>query len=591
MYYKEDLIEEIRQQNDIVDVIRQYVHLEKKGGSYFGLCPFHNEKTPSFSVSADKQMYYCFGCGNGGNVFTFMMEYENYNFQEAIAYLADRAHIRLPEAEISEEEKRKQKYKKSLYEANYLAARYYYYCLTHEIYGKTARQYLEKRKISMETAKKFGLGYASVYRDDLFRFLSEKGFSPKQLLDAGLIVQDKSGKEKYYDRFFNRLMFPIWDGQNRVVAFGGRVFGDALPKYLNSPETEIFEKSKNLYGLHLAKSTKKPYFLLAEGYMDVISLQEAGFDNTVASLGTAFTKNHARLMKRYTEKVYITYDADNAGIQAALRALPILKAEGLEARVISLKEAKDPDELIQQKGKDAFEESINKASAGFMFEIEQEAKKYDLMDPSDQIRFSEEVVRRLLTLDSKLEINNYRDAIIRKYRLNADGVNDFLAKKGKEVGIAKFNSNENRKKDISQSFGSAEEELISVMVSHYRVYRAIKKYIKAEHFQNNFFRELFQIIEKAYEEGNTPEPVVIMHHFPEANEQKKIAAMFNRKIEPENQMQLEQLITEAIRAIRNTDLKERQKKETSPEGLLKLIEEKKQLLQLEIRLDDTIESS
>lgn len=585
MYYKEDLIEEIRQHNDIVEVIGQYVHLEKKGGSYFGLCPFHNEKTPSFSVSGDKQMYYCFGCGNGGNVFTFLMEYENYNFQEAIAYLAERANIRLPEAEISEAERKRQQYKKSLYEANYLAAKYYYYCLTHESYGKVAKQYLQKRNISESTAKRFALGYATVYKDDLYRFLAEKGFTPKQLLDAGLIVKDKGGKEIYYDRFFNRLMFPIWDSQNRIIAFGGRVFGDALPKYLNSPETEIFEKSKNLYGLHLAKSSRKAYFLLVEGYMDVISLQEAGFENTVASLGTAFTKNHAHLIKRYVQKVYICYDADNAGIQAALRAIPILKSEGIDTRVIELPDAKDPDEMIQKKGKEAFEKAVENAIPAFMFEIKQEAKKYNLNDPSDQIRFSEEVVRRLLTLESKLEINNYRDAIIRQYRLNADGVNEFLAKKGKEQGIAKFNSSENRRKDITKSYTTAEEELIAVIVSHRRVFDAICKYIATEHFQNDFFRKMFEIISTTYESGNTPEPVVIMHHFPEADRQKQIASLFNRRIEPENQMQLEQLITDAVRSMRDNYLKEKIKEEKDPKELMRMIEEKKQLLQLQIRLD------
>ncbi|RRD94291.1 DNA primase [Clostridiales bacterium COT073_COT-073] len=587
MYYKEELIEEIRQHNDIVEVIGQYVHLEKKGGSYFGLCPFHNEKTPSFSVSQDKQMYYCFGCGNGGNVFTFMMEYENFNFQEAIAYLAGRVNIQLPEAEISEAEKKRLQYKKSLYEANYLAAKYYYYCLMHEAYGKVARQYLQKRGISADIAKKFALGYATVYKDDLFRFLTDKGFQPKQLLDAGLIVQSKDGKDKYYDRFFNRLMFPIWDNQSRIIAFGGRVFGDALPKYLNSPETEIFEKSKNLYGLHLAKSSRKSYFLLAEGYMDVISLQEAGFDNTVASLGTAFTKNHAHMIKRYAPKVYITFDADDAGVQAALRAIPILKSEGIDTRVVEITGAKDPDELIQKKGKEAFAQAIEQALPAFMFEIKQEARKYNLNDPSDQIRFSEEVVRRLLTLDSKLEINNYRDAIIRQYRLNADGVNDFLAKKGKEQGIAKFiNSGENRKKENSQSLRTtAEEELIAVIVSHQRVYERIRRYIGREHFQNEFFRRLYEIIAGIYEAGNVPDPVVMMHHFPEADKQKQIAALFNRRIEPENQSQLEQIITDAVRSMRDMYLKERLKEEKDPNELMRMIEEKKQLLQLQIRLD------
>lgn len=584
MYYREDLIEEIRQSNDIVEVIGQYVHLEKKGGSHFGLCPFHNEKTPSFSVSGDKQMYYCFGCGNGGNVFTFIMEYENFNFQEAIAYLADRAHIKLPEAEISEEEKKRVQYKKSLYEANHLAAKYYFYCLNHEVYGRVAREYLAKRNISLETAKKFGIGYASVYRDDLVRFLTEKGFSPKQMVDAGLAVQDKEKKDVYYDRFFNRLMFPIWDSQNRVVAFGGRVFGDALPKYLNSPETEIFEKSKNLYGLHLAKASRKPYFLLAEGYMDVIALQEAGFDSAVASLGTAFTKNHAHLLKRYTEKVYITYDADSAGIQAALRAIPILKSEGIEARIVSLKDAKDPDELIRKLGEQAFEEAINKAEPSFMFEIEQEAKKYNLSDPSDQILFSEEVVRKLLTLQSKLEINNYRDAIIRKYNLNADGVNDFLAKKGKEQGITKFNSSEKHRKDSTRTCGSAEEQLISVMVSHRQVYEVVKNYITTEHFRDAFFKAMFEIVSKSYAAGNTPDPVVIMNHFPEAADQKKIASMFSRKLEPETQVQLEQLITDSVKAMCDLYLKEKQKGEKDPQQLLRLIDEKRKLLQLEIKL-------
>ncbi len=584
MYYKEDLIEEIRQHNDIVEVVGQYVHLEKKGGSYFGLCPFHNEKTPSFSVSPEKQMYYCFGCGNGGNVFTFVMEYENFNFQEAIAYLADRAKIRLPEAEISEAERKRLEYKKSLYEANYLAAKYYYYCLTHEAYGRVARQYLEQRNISMETAQKFALGYATVYRDDLFRFLTEKGFQPQQLLDAGLVVSDKKNHGVYYDRFFNRLMFPIRDSQNRVIAFGGRVFGEALPKYLNSPETEIFEKSKNLYGLNLAKSSRQPYFLLAEGYMDVISLQEAGFDNAVASLGTAFTKNHAHAMKRYAQKVYICYDADNAGVQAALRAIPILKSEGIEVRVVQLKTAKDPDELIQKEGKEAFEKAIGRALPAFMFEIEQEARKYNLADPSDQIRFSEEAVRRLLTLDSKLEINNYRDAIIRRYRLNAEGINDFLAKKGKEQGIAKFNSSENYKKEV-KAFGGAEEELISVIVSHRRVYDEVCKHIRAEHFQNEFYRKIFEIVSATYEEGKLPEPAIMMHHFSEASEQKRIASLFNRRLTPENQEQLEQLITDAVRTMREFCLKERQKNEKDPKELMKLIEEKKRLLQLKIRLD------
>ena len=281
MYYSEDLIEEIRMKNDIVDVISGYVRLQKKGSSYFGLCPFHNEKSPSFSVSRQKQMYYCFGCGAGGNVFTFLMEYENYTFVEAVQFLAQRAGVELPKMEYSREAKERADLKSLLLEINKMAARYFYVQLKAE-QGRIGYTYLRERGLSEETIKAFGLGYSNKYSDDLYKFLRSKGYKEEQIRQAGLISTDE--RHGVYDKFWNRVMFPIMDVNSRVIGFGGRVMGDGKPKYLNSPETPIFDKSRNLYGLHRARSTKKTYFLLCEGYMDVIALHQAGFTNAVASL-------------------------------------------------------------------------------------------------------------------------------------------------------------------------------------------------------------------------------------------------------------------------------------------------------------------
>ena len=300
MYYSDEIIEEVRSRNDIVDVISSYVKLQKKGSSYFGLCPFHNEKSPSFSVSRGKQMYYCFGCGAGGNVFTFLMEYENYTFQEALKYLADKAGVELPQTEYSAQAKERADLKAILLEINKIAAQYFYVQLKSSK-GEAGLSYLKRRELSDDTIKAFGLGYSNKYSDDLYRYLKERGYKDEMIAKAGLISIDE--RHGAHDKFWNRVMFPIMDVNSRVIGFGGRVMGDAKPKYLNSPETLIFDKSRNLYGLNRARSTRKPYFLLCEGYMDVISLHQAGFTNAVATLGTALTPGHASLIKRYVKEV------------------------------------------------------------------------------------------------------------------------------------------------------------------------------------------------------------------------------------------------------------------------------------------------
>ena len=299
MYYPDELIEEVRAKNDIVDVISGYVRLTKKGSSYFGLCPFHNEKSPSFSVSRQKQMYYCFGCGAGGNVFTFLMEYENYSFVEALKLLAERAGIELPEQEYSKEARQRADIKAVLLEINKMAARYFYVQLKGSG-GTHARTYLTERGLSDDTIKSFGLGFSNKYSNDLYQYLKARGYKDEYISQAGLISVDE--KQGVYDKFWNRVMFPIMDVNSRVIGFGGRVMGEGKPKYLNSPETMIFDKSRNLYGLNRARTSRKPYFLICEGYMDVISLHQAGFTNAVASLGTALTPGHASLIKRYVNE-------------------------------------------------------------------------------------------------------------------------------------------------------------------------------------------------------------------------------------------------------------------------------------------------
>ena len=344
MYYPDEVIESVRQGSDIVDVVSQYVKLQRRGANYFGLCPFHNEKSPSFSVTPSKQMYYCFGCGAGGNAITFLMEYENYSFQEAVQTLAERAGIPLPQVEQTEEERRKSNRKQILLEIQKEAARYFYFQLRSE-QGKIGYDYLKGRGLQEETIRSFGLGYSLAYSNDLYQYLKKKGYTDDILRDSGLITYEERG---IHDKFWNRVMFPIMDINSKVIGFGGRVMGDGKPKYLNSPETMIFDKSRNLYGMHVARRTKKPYFLICEGYMDVISLHQAGFTNAVAALGTAFTIQHGILMKRYTKEVILTFDSDEAGQKAALRALPILKSAGLAVKVLDMKPYKDPDEFLPE---------------------------------------------------------------------------------------------------------------------------------------------------------------------------------------------------------------------------------------------------
>lgn len=584
MYYSDDLIEEIRAKNDIVDVISGYVKLQKKGSSYFGLCPFHNEKSPSFSVSRQKQMYYCFGCGAGGNVFTFIMEYENYSFVEALRYLAERAGVELPEIDNSEEAKKKAGVRSTLLEINKLAAQFYYAQLKDKR-GETALTYLKRRELSNEMIKAFGLGYSGKSGKELYNYLKSKGYSDEILFKAGLIAfNERSGP---YDKFWNRVMFPIMDTNSKVIGFGGRVMGDGQPKYLNSPETMIFDKSRNLYGLNRARTSRKSYFLLCEGYMDVISLHQAGFTNAVASLGTALTSGHASLIRRYVEEVYLTYDSDEAGTKAALRATPILKEAGITARVIRMEPYKDPDEFIKNLGAEAFEERIGKARNGFMFGLEVLEKQYDRNTPEGKTEFMREAAVRLTEFDEEIERNNYIEAVAKAYHVGYEDLRKLVGKMAIQKGLAKPVSRPKtaygHEKEKESGISKSQKILLTWLIEEEDIFRQIEKYIKPADFSAGLYRTVAELLYEQYEKGEV-NPAKIMNHFTDEEEHREVAALFHTKIkELTTVKEQEKALKETIIRVKNHGIEEATHNldPTDIQGLQRLMEDKRALQDLE----------
>ena len=584
MYCPDELIEEVRSRNDIVDVISGYLRLTKKGSSYFGLCPFHNEKSPSFSVSREKQMYYCFGCGAGGNVFTFIMEYENYTFVEALKMLAERAGVELPEMEYSKEAKEKADLKVSVLEVNKLAAKYYYAQLKTDN-GKLAHEYLTKRKLSEETITAFGLGYSNKYSDDLYRYLKTKGYSDEVISKAGLISIDE--RKGVYDKFWNRVMFPIMDVNNRVIGFGGRVMGDAKPKYLNSPETIVFDKSRNLYGLNRARTSRKPYFLICEGYMDVIALHQAGFTNAVASLGTALTSGHASLIKRYVNEVYLTYDSDEAGTKAALRGIPILKEAGITAKIIRMDPYKDPDEFIKNLGAEAFEERIHKARNGFMFSLEILEKDYDMNSPEGKTEFYNEAAKRLCSFEEEIERNNYIEAVAQAYHLGYENLRKLVGKMAVKSGLATpaVRPKQAAGKESHREDGNitSQKVLITWLLEDERIFTQIKKYITPKDFTEELYTTVAELLYKQYEEG-TLNPAKIMNHFTDEEEHREVASLFHTKIkELTTKSEQEKALKETIIRVKNNSIEHATKMldPTDIQGLQKLMEAKRELQSLQ----------
>ncbi len=531
MYYPDELVEEVRTRNDIVDVISGYVRIQKKGSSYFGLCPFHNEKSPSFSVSQSRQMYYCFGCGAGGNVFTFLMAYENCSFPEAIKTLADRAGVALPEMERSGEAKQRESRRAKLLEVNKEAAKYFYYLLRSPK-GEAGYRYLSERQLSRETIQKFGLGFAGVTNNELTAYLRSKGYGDDLIREAGLAGFDE--KRGIYDKFWNRVMFPIQDINHRVIGFGGRVMGDAKPKYLNSPETMIFDKSRNLYGLNFARSARTNNVILCEGYMDVIAMHQAGFSQAAASLGTAFTVGQASLIRRYTQDVLLAYDSDGAGTNAALRAIGILRECGLRGRVINMSPAKDPDEFIKANGAEAFQERIENAENSFFFELRVLEREYDLRDPDSRTRFYKEAARKLCSFEEEVERENYLQAVAEKYHIGFDALRKLTASQAAQTGLIRpveRPKSSVQKKNTPQENQKMHQKLLLTWLSEEpALYHKIKKFITVEDFTEPLYRQVADRLFPDLEQGIV-EPAPIISMFQDEEEQREAASLFNTRLQ------------------------------------------------------------
>ena len=530
-FYSEELIEEVRSANDIVDVISGYVRLQKKGSTHFGLCPFHNERTPSFSVSQGKQMYYCFGCGAGGNVITFLMQYENATFREAMETLAGKAGIELPKQELSGRARQEADRRARLLEINKVAAKYFYAQLRME-QGKTGMNYFTGRGLSGDIMKKFGLGYANKFSDDLYQYLRQQGYEDSLLKNSGLVsIDEKRGGQ---DKFWNRVMFPIQDSNHRVIGFGGRVMGDGKPKYLNSPETMIFDKSRNLYGLNLAKSARQNNIILCEGYMDVIAMHQAGFTQAAASLGTAFTEGQASLIGRYAREVILAYDSDGAGVRAALRAIGILRGAGLTGRVLSMEPFKDPDEFIKNRGREAFAERIAQAENSFFFELRMLQREYDLKDPESKTRFYREIAKRLCGFSEEVERENYIQAVAERYGIGFQNLRKLVLSYASQTGFAspvqRPKSGMGRKDQPAENRRKSQRLLLTWLVEEPSLYPRIKKYISPEDFTEELYRKIAVKLFEGLDQGEM-NPAAIISLFTDEEEQRQAAGVFNTRLE------------------------------------------------------------
>ena len=527
MKYPEEIVERVIEANDIIDVIGSRVVLTRRGANHMGLCPFHNEKTPSFSVSQSKQIYKCFGCGKGGNVLGFLMDYENMTFKEALSELAERAGIKLPEIEDSNRDRREYRLKENILAVNKEAATCYYRMLRSDK-GKHAYEYLTGRGLSAETINRFGLGYAGREGGALYRHLKEMDYSDDILKETGLFAFSEKGVT---DKFWDRVMFPIMDQRGKVIAFGGRLMytSDTAPKYLNSPETKAFVKGRNLYGYNIAKHTKADYILLCEGYMDTIALHQAGFDNAVASLGTALTADQAKLIGRITKKTVITYDQDGAGRKAALRAIPILKDEGIEVRILEMTPYKDPDEFIRNLGADEYLGRINDAKDAFFFEAETMHAGVE-QTVASKTRFDHEIARKIAEIEDIFERNNYIDAVSARYGIDKkalkDAVNDYgLKMQDKRLSIEtkeKISVQKKRLNDQEDGSVKAEKMLLAMIANNREMFDRSKGLVGEQDFTDEMCIRLYKIIFDLYADGRNIEPAKIVNDFDTAEEQGKV---------------------------------------------------------------------
>jgi len=499
-YYPEDLIEEIRIGNDIVDVVSEYVKLERKSKYYFGLCPFHKEKTPSFSVTPSKQIFYCYGCGKGGNVIQFIMDIENLSYIDAVKYLADRIKIQLPEGN-SAEEIEKAKLKRELLNINVEAARFFFTHLNSP-QGEKARQYLEKRNISKQVIRKFGIGYSPEERERLYNHLRSKGFGDDAILRSGLVLKGKNGG--FYDRFRGRIMFPIFDIRGNVIGFGGRVTDSSLPKYMNSPKTLVYDKGKNLYALNFAKNSGEKRLIVVEGYMDVISLHQRGIINTVASLGTALTESQGRLLKKYAEEVIISYDSDSAGQAATMKGLDLMKNIGCNVKVLSLPQGKDPDEFVRNNGADEFKKLIDNSISLIEYKTRVLRKKIDDGTAEGKIKFLNRIADELSRLDNSVEREMYIKKIAEEHGITWEALYSEVYRRLKPksdlkpaaVNLNSYAKGADKKEDRGEDGRIVHDErlILALLCVDNSIYASVKDKINVDSFTDPENKRIAEII-------------------------------------------------------------------------------------------------
>ncbi|MBQ7900952.1 MAG: DNA primase [Clostridia bacterium] len=534
--FPEYIIQEVAERNDIYDVVSKYVHLKKAGNSYVGLCPFHNEKTPSFSVSTQRGIFHCFGCGVGGNVISFVMKIENMPFYEAVKKLADMANIVLPQVteRSSEDIQRSRERRERIFEMNKVAAQFFYNNLKS---SEKCIEYLKKRQINGNVAKKFWLGFAPDSWNSLFDYLKDKGYTESDIFDAGLVKRHESGR--YYDMYRNRLMFPIFDVNNNIIAFGGRVFDDSKPKYLNSPESAVFSKSKNLYGINIARHSKKDFVMLTEGYMDTIALMKSGYLNTVATLGTALTVQQAKYLANNFKEVVICYDSDNAGCEARKRAITSLREYDIKISVIDMGACKDPDELIAKHGVDRFNVILNSRKTDMEFILDYCARGYDLENHRDVVSYIDDVLEYLRLVKSSVEQDVYVNMLSAATRVSATAIYS-------QLGVSKAKSPASSKgavtdplvlqlkksgRTANDALNKTREFLLSLIIFNKNVYNKHKDAIGDNLFESDFHKRLLAYIRNCYETEGAVSAYKITAHFDgeeESSECARILSLDNR---------------------------------------------------------------
>ena len=490
--YSEEIIEQVRQNNDIVDIISQYVHLTRKGRNYFGLCPFHNEKSPSFSVSPERQIFHCFGCGVGGNIYTFLMKIEGIGFKDAIEQLAEKANIQLPRIENPEED-RKEELKAKIYKINQFTAEFYHQNL-YKPTAKNAQEYVKKRKLTQNTLETFKIGFSGKY-DELYKSLKNQGFGEKEILESGLVIKNDRGQ--FIDMYRNRFMIPICDVRGRVIAFGGRVLDDSKPKYINSPENVVYSKGRHLFGLNVAKKDCSKKLLIVEGYMDAISLYQRGITNVVAALGTALTEQQGWLLRKSTEQVILGFDADGAGQTAVARSMEILQKMGCDMRVLQIEGAKDPDEFVLKFGEGRFKLAMDNAISLVEFKVKNLSKNINLENASDKIKFLNEIAKILAKVDNTMEREIYIDKIASSYQISKEAiyaeVNKLIYTSSKTENLLQSKTaknpvvkkNEKEEKDVGIDLKRREDTIIALLLdANEKIFQKIKEKITPQDFKD-----------------------------------------------------------------------------------------------------------